>query len=503
VKQQSGKTIRSPYVWAFTAYFTEGFPYTVIRTVSTFFFRDRGVSLKSIGLTSLFGLAWSLKPLIGPLADRFGTKRSWLLWMQAILCCIMLCTAFFSSFDGGIHVIAVLFFFGSFFAATNDIAIDGYYMEALDSKSQELYIGYRVMAYRVAMIAGTGIVATIGTKAGWFRAFLFAAVLFGLFFIYNLFFLPRVEKEVRPMYLLFKSLLKPRILLIGACISICIAMIRYGYTSGGWQSIPGTAPLLQKTDFTHIITTLLFLALIGLLLFRKKLFAVMTKNPDTFYSKAFLSFLDRDKIGVIIICIIFLRTGEYMLSTLESSFFHDLGIKVHFGWIRSFVGLPCSILGALAGGAMIAKASLKKVMWPFLFLQNCTNLVYMALAFSLSHVLLVNTGAQVPAPVGAVKLLSVVLVHGFDQFSGGLGSAVLTALLLKLCNPEYKAAHFAIGTGLMTLSGVFVGIIGGYLCDWLGYGYFFGISFLFSLPGMAAILFLPDAIYYNTKSAYK
>jgi hypothetical protein len=43
----------------------------------------------------------------------------------------------------------------------------------------------------------------------------------------------------------------------------------------------------------------------------------------------------------------------------------------------------------------------------------------------------------------------------------------------------------------MNLSGVFAGVAGGFLAERLGYGYFFGISFLASIPGMALIPFLP------------
>ncbi len=60
---------------------------------------------------------------------------------------------------------------------------------------------------------------------------------------------------------------------------------------------------------------------------------------------------------------------------------------------------------------------------------------------------------------------------------------------------KYKAAHYAIGTGLMSVSGVFVGVLGGFLCSWFGYGYYFGISFLFSIPGMIAVFFLPGYVF--------
>ena len=143
---------------------------------------------------------------------------------------------------------------------------------------------------------------------------------------------------------------------------------------------------------------------------------------------------------------------------------------------------------------MISKFSLKKVVWPFLLLQNLTNVVYMLLALSLTGYITLNTGASKYQSIGALNLTLVSCIHGFDQFAGGLGTSVLTTLLMRFCIKEFKAAHFAIGTGLMNISGVFVGVAGGFLCSWLGYGYFFGISFLLSIPGMIAVLYLPDEI---------
>ncbi|KPK28501.1 MAG: hypothetical protein AMK69_08700 [Nitrospira bacterium SG8_3] len=123
------KLLQVPHVWAFTTYFAEGFPYTIIRIISSVFFRDMRVSLEAIGLTSLFGLPWVLKFLWGPQIDQYGTKRRWMLTMQFLLVFIVIAVAFLSPLPGGIRIIAVLFLIGSFLAATHDMAIDGYYME--------------------------------------------------------------------------------------------------------------------------------------------------------------------------------------------------------------------------------------------------------------------------------------------------------------------------------------------------------------------------------------
>ena len=115
----------------------------------------------------------------------------------------------------------------------------------------------------------------------------------------------------------------------------------------------------------------------------------------------------------------------------------------------------------------------------------------MLLALKLNQFLILNTGADMMTPIGSLNLLLVASVHAFDQFAGGLGTSVLVTYLMRTCLSEFKAAHFAIGTGLMNISGVLSGVMSGFLAGWLGYGYFFGISFLASIPGMLLIFFVP------------
>ena len=140
---------------------------------------------------------------------------------------------------------------------------------------------------------------------------------------------------------------------------------------------------------------------------------------------------------------------------------------------------------------MISRYTLRRTLWPFLLAQNLTNLVYMLLALYLDPYVALNTGAETPVSIGAMNLFLVASVHAFDQLSGGLGTSVLVTYLMRTCLPDFKAAHFAVGTGLMNISGVLSGVMSGFLAEWLGYGPFFGISFLASVPGMALILFIP------------
>lgn len=480
-----------PHVWAFTTYFAEGFPYTIIRTISSVFFRDMGVSLEAIGLTSLFGLPWVLKFLWGPQIDEYGTKRRWMLTMQFLLVMMVIIVAFLSPLPGGIRVIAILFFIGSFLAATNDMAIDGYYMEALDRKGQAKFVGYRVMAYRIAMMTGTGVIVTIGATTNWLVGFLSAGGLLSILFIYHIFFLPRVETEGLPIHNFFKGFLNVRLMVLIVSLALVVILLRWVFSLGWYQQLIMEFPILDKVGFPGWVGIGLLLALILLALLKDSIRAILLRDKDSFYSRAFMAYMDREKIGLALAFIILMRTGESMLASMASPFMVDLGIKVHYGWISGGVGLPFSIIGAMIGGWMISRYTLRKTIWPFLLAQNLTNIIYMVLALKLNQYVVLNTGAETLTPIGNLNLFLVASVHAFDQFAGGLGTSVLVTYLMRTCLSEFKAAHFAIGTGLMNISGVLSGVGSGFLAGWLGYGYFFGISFLASIPGMLLIFLVP------------
>jgi len=481
---------KKPYVWTFTTYFAEGFPYTIIRTISAIFFRDQGMSLEGLGATSIFGLPWVLKFLWGPLIDIFGTKRKWLLLSESLLCGLFLLAALLTPLQHAMQLIAGLFFIGSFIAATHDIAIDGFYMEALDHAGQAKYVGYRVMAYRIAMMTGTGVIATIGALYGWLAAFLVADIAMVIILLLHYLILPRCEQTKPAISLPSSKFFKAHAVKM-IVLAIIILAGRTFLQSDFIKALQLRFPILIKFSYPSLISLLLFATLIIIWLSRKRLHTFILKHPDNFYARSFISFMDRPRMGTILAFIILIRAGEYMLSAMYAPFMVDLGLKVHYGWISAGIGLPSSIVGALTGGWFISRYSLKKMIWPFLLLQNITNLIYMLLAFQLAGVLAINTANPSPLPLSTMQMLAVILVHAFDQFAGGLGTAVLMTFLMRICRAEFKAAHYAIGTGLMSISGLYAGVISGFVASWVGYGLFFGISFVVSIPGMTLAWFVP------------
>ena len=101
-----------------------------------------------------------------------------------------------------------------------------------------------------------------------------------------------------------------------------------------YQELEKQLPILGRISFSGWIGISLLIALFLLALFKEKIKRIVLKDKDSFYSRAFLSYMDRKKIGVVLGFIILMRTGESMLASMASPFMVDLGIKVHYGDFR-------------------------------------------------------------------------------------------------------------------------------------------------------------------------
>lgn len=109
----------------------------IVKFMSFVFFTDMGVREALLGLLNLLGIPWNLKFLWAPFLDIFGTKRGWFLKIQSLLVLLTFVVAFLAGFakpnDAAsmpiLQIIAFVFVALAFIAATNDIAIDAYYLE--------------------------------------------------------------------------------------------------------------------------------------------------------------------------------------------------------------------------------------------------------------------------------------------------------------------------------------------------------------------------------------
>ena len=180
----------------FVLYFSEGVPYGFVVTTLSFYLRGQGVPLEQIGILSLLGLAWSFKILWSPLADRYGSRAAWLIPSQLMM---VICLAVLSFRTGqpvslGFWVLVGLLCLAS---ATQDLAVDAYTIDLLETKELGLANGVRNGAYRMgALAAGSGLLI-ISDWAGWQPAFVGIGVVMAALaltvLVFRPFHLPRAE----------------------------------------------------------------------------------------------------------------------------------------------------------------------------------------------------------------------------------------------------------------------------------------------------------------------
>ncbi len=153
---------RSPWAWIPTLYFAEGLPYVAVMTVSVIMYKRLGISNADIALyTSWLYLPWVIKPFWSPFIDLLKTKRWWVVTMQFLISVGLAGVAFTIPASNFFQLTLAVFWLIAFCSATHDIAADGFYMLALDSHDQAMYVGIRSTFYRVATITGQGILVII------------------------------------------------------------------------------------------------------------------------------------------------------------------------------------------------------------------------------------------------------------------------------------------------------------------------------------------------------
>lgn len=123
--------------------------------------RHQGVDLRWIGMFSLLYIPWAFKFFWAPLLDRFylkslGKRKTWLLFTQIALVLGVVALAL-TQFDYGLSVFVIVGLWISTFAATQDIAIDGYTVETFSES--EYRLGSMAQSIGVAlgsMVGGAG-----------------------------------------------------------------------------------------------------------------------------------------------------------------------------------------------------------------------------------------------------------------------------------------------------------------------------------------------------------
>ncbi len=466
--------------WIPSIYFAEGFPYSLVRQLSTVYYKDAGASLEAVGLTSLYGLPWTLKFLWAPLVDLYATKRRWLVSAEATLVAVVALMAIAATLPAALPAVAVAFLLVALAASTHDIAVDGYYLEALDRTEQARWVGFQAGAYRLALLAGGGGIIYLSGKTSFAFAFGVAAVVLAALLVVHASLLPRLETPRAPAREMLAAVLSP---FRGAVVVLVVIAV---VGALAWLQRPAAVPVreamarqLPRWIVVALLAVLLVLAARAPVL-KRRLYASRST-----YALAFVDYLDQPRAGFILAFVALYRAGESFLLNMAYPFLRDVGVdRAAYGVAYGTFGIAASIAGGLVGGGLIARYGLRRCIWPFALSQNVLNLLYVFLAWHY------RTIFQRPE-LGVADLRLVTTVIVIEAFGAGLGTAAFMVFIMRSTRPDHKAAHFAIATGIATVSATLAGILSGFLAQTLGFMWFFAFTFAATIPAMVLIPFLP------------
>jgi len=317
---------RSPWTWIPTLYLAEGLPYVVVMTVSVIMYKGFKISNTEIALTtSWLYLPWVIKPLWSPVVDILGTRRLWIWVTQLLMGAGFAGVALVLPLPGFLRWSLVYFWLMAFNSATHDIAADGFYLLGTREDQQAFFVGVRTMFYRIATIAGQGLLVMLAghiqdrggsVASAWSTAMGTLAVAFVVFGLWHRFVLPRPESD-RP---------------------------------GEAREIP------------HFVRE--FLATFG-------------------------SFFRKPRIAVLMLFLLLYRFGEAQLVKMTSPFLLDaraqggLGLTTtEVGFIYGTIGILALTAGGILGGIAVSRQGLKPWLWIMLFAIHLPDAVFIYLAYA-------------------------------------------------------------------------------------------------------------------------
>jgi len=157
----------------FLLYTVQGLPYGFLVSVLPLFLRESGWSRTFIGLSSVLGLPWFLKPLWAPLVDRYsfpalGRRKSWVIPCTGLLLACFLLLGTQSPAEGrSLLALFLLVLAINLVTATQDIAVDGLAVDILSPRERGQGNAAQVVGFKAGMLLTGGLLLGLSGTLGW------------------------------------------------------------------------------------------------------------------------------------------------------------------------------------------------------------------------------------------------------------------------------------------------------------------------------------------------
>ena len=421
---------RNPVSWVPSVYFAMGLPFIAVNLVSTFMFKDLGISDTQIAFwTSIIMMPWTLKFLWSPFLEMYRTKKFFVVITQLLSGLLFGLVAFSLKFDYffaiSISTMAVIAFSG----ATHDIACDGVYMAELSPADQAKYIGVQGAFYNIAkLVANGGLVAMAGMLAQSFGAME-----------------GRSMQENMSAY-------KEAWMIIFIVIAVLLLLL------GGYHS--RMLPCTQKRQDAKRSGAEVM----------RELWAVIR------------NFFTKRHIFYYICFIILYRFAEGLVMKIAPLFLRSsrevggLGLSLtEIGTLNGVFGSAAFVLGSLLAGIYVSKRGLKKTLFSLCIVFNFPFVADTLLAiYQPENLYLIGAGIVA------------------EYFGYGFGFVGLTLFMMQQIAPgKHQMSHYAFASGIMNLGVMLPGMMSGFFSDLLGYEKFFTYVLLAAVPSLLITYFIP------------
>jgi PAT family beta-lactamase induction signal transducer AmpG len=185
----------------------------------------------------------------------------------------------------------------------------------------------------------------------------------------------------------------------------------------------------------------------------------------------FADFFRRQGAMEILLFVMVYKLSTMMATSLTTTFLMSLTFsKTEIGAVSKVFGLVATIVGTLAGGALMTKLGMKRSLWIFGMLQAVGGL---------SFVLLAQLGKNHLAMIGVITT---------ENFLIGMGVAAISGFMMQVCSRQFTGTQFALLSSLTAVSRVVLVSQAGNLAQWLGWSGFFIFSVTLAVPGLLLLL---------------
>ena len=173
---------------------------------------------------------------------------------------------------------------------------------------------------------------------------------------------------------------------------------------------------------------------------------------------------------LVLLFIAFYKLGDALITNMTTPFLLQTGFtQSEIGVVQGVIGLTATIVGALAGGALLSQMGIMRSLWIFGLLQAGTNLLYMILAQAGHNYSLM------------------VLTITVENFCSGLGTAAFLAFLMSLCNRGFSATQYALLSSLWAFTRDVGAAPAGRMAEVMGWPVFFLTTFFVALPALVLL----------------